>query len=519
MAKSSSLSFILVAVGGAAVGFLAAQTLPLSAEEVPQEEAEQTQQAEAIASLERLTVDERLRGEITSASELNGKDGSRFNRYALSLEEDDIVEISLSGALQGVVALYDDQLQLLDLDNAATVRHRVDETGDYVVVVSGNDAHSYGPFTVNTRVVELTDADSVTVGQPVDSWLQGSSREISLTIEEAGLYQLEMRSDDFDAYLEIAGPNGYAREDDDSAGNLDARIADFLAPGEYTLTARSAYGDGNGVYTLSVEPHELPGNGELRNDGALTPDDSLNGWYSGQELNYQVEIEEAGMYQIEMRSNDVDSYLVLEGPNGYYREDDDSAGNLDARIADFLMYQIEMRSNDVDSYLVLEGPNGYYREDDDSAGNLDARIADFLAPGVYELTARTAYGQSSGMFTLSMQPHDMPDVELRNEGVLNPDESINGWYSGEPLTYQLEVAESSLVTIEMRSSDFDTFLELSGQGVAASDDDGAGGTDSLLEERLLPGTYTVSARGFSTMGSGLFELNVSMEPTDIAPEL
>lgn len=475
MAKSSSLSFILVAVGSAAVGFLAAQTLPLSAEEVPMAEAEQTQPAEAITGLERLTVDERLRGEITSASELNGKDGSRFNRYALSLEEDDIVEISLSGALQGVVALYDDQLQLLD--NASTVRHRVDETGDYVVVVSGNDAHSYGPFTVNTRVVELTDADSVTVGQPVDSWLQGSSREISLTIEEAGLYQLEMRSDDFDAYLEIAGPNGYAREDDDSAGNLDARIADFLAPGEYTLTARSAYGDGNGVYTLSVEPHELPGNGELRNDGALTPDDSLNGWYSGQELNYQVEIEEAGMYQIEMRSNDVDSYLVLEGPNGYYREDDDSAGNL------------------------------------------DARIADFLAPGVYELTARTAYGQSSGMFTLSMQPHDMPDVELRNDGVLNPDESINGWYSGEPLTYQLEVAESSLVTIEMRSSDFDTFLELSGQGVAASDDDGAGGTDSLLEERLLPGTYTVSARGFSTMGSGLFELNVSMEPTDIAPEL
>lgn len=469
MAKSSSLSFILVAVGGAAVGFLAAQALPLSAEEAT------TETAEAISGLERLVVDERLRGEITSASELNGKDGSRFIRYALSLEEDDIVEISLSGALQGVVALYDDQLQLLD--NAPTVRHRIDESGDYVVVVSGNDAHSYGPFTVNTRVVELTDADSVTVGEPVDSWLQGSSREISLTIEEAGLYQLEMRSDDFDAYLEIRGPNGYAREDDDSAGNLDARIADFLAPGEYTLTARSAYGDGNGVYTLSVEPHELPGDGELRNDGALASGDSLNGWYSGQELNYQVEIEEAGMYQIEMRSDDVDSYLVLEGPNGYYREDDDSAGNL------------------------------------------DARIADFLAPGVYELTARTAYGQSSGMFTLSMQPHDMPDVELRNEGALNSDESINGWYSGEPLTYQLEVEESSLVTIEMRSSDFDTFLEISGQGVSASDDDGAGGTDSLLEERLLPGTYTVSARGFSTMGSGLFELSVSMEPTDIPPEL
>nr|WP_298968178.1 hypothetical protein [uncultured Halomonas sp.] len=481
MAKSASLAFVLVALGGAAVGFFAAQALPLNgemAEKAPTENAETTDQpavAEAIVGLERLALAERTRGEITSASELNGNDGSRFMRYAIALEADEIVEIALDGALQGVVALYDDQLQLLD--NAPVVRYRVEESGDYVVVVSGADAHSYGPFNVNSRRVELTDADTVTVGEPIDSWLQGDAHEITLTIEEAGLYQIEMRSDDFDPYLEVAGPSGYAREDDDSAGDLDARIADFLAPGEYTLTARSAYGDGNGVYTLTVEPHELPGDGELRNDGPLTADESLNGWYSGEALRYQVEIDEAGMYQIEMRASDIDSFLVLEGPNGYYREDDDSAGNL------------------------------------------DARIADFLAPGVYELTARSAYGESSGMFTLALQPHDMPSVELRNEGTLTPSEALNGWYSGEPLTYQLDVQESSLVTLEMRSADFDTFIEISGQGVAASDDDGAGGTDSRLQEQLLPGTYTVSASGFSATGSGLFELSVEMEPTDIPPEL
>ncbi|HSP31980.1 MAG TPA: hypothetical protein VLO13_08250, partial [Halomonas sp.] len=375
----------------------------------------------------------------------------------------------------GVVAIYDDQLQLLN--NGPTVRYRIEESGDYVVVVSGADAQSYGPFSVDSRSVELMDADTLTLGDTIDSGLQGSAREVTLNIEEAGLYQLEMRSDDFDAYLEIAGPNGYAREDDDSAGELDARIADFLEPGEYTLTARSAFGDSNGVYTLSVEPHELPGDGELRNDGPLTADDSLNGWYSGQELNYQVEVEEAGMYQIEMRSSDVDSYLVLEGPNGYYREDDDSAGDL------------------------------------------DAGIADFLAPGEYELTARTGYGESSGMFTLSMELRDMPDVDLRNEGTLTPGEALNGWYSGEPLTYQLEIEESSLVTLEMRSADFDTFIELSGQGVTASNDDDAGNTDSRLQEQLLPGTYTVSAGGFSATGSGMFELSLEMEPTEIPPEL
>ncbi|WP_339935317.1 hypothetical protein [Vreelandella glaciei] len=374
MAKSASLAFILVAFGGAAVGFFIAQALPLTeemAEKAPTENAETTDQpaaAEAIVGLERLALAERTRGEITSASELNGNDGSRFMRYAIALDADEIVEISLDGALQGVVALYDDQLQLLD--NAPVVRLRIEESGDYVVVVSGADAYSYGPFTIDSRSVELTDADTVTIGEPFDSWLQGDADEIALNIEEAGLYQLEMRSDDFDPYLAIEGPNGYTREDDDSAGDLDARIADFFEPGEYTLTARSAYDDGNGVYTLFVAPHELPGDGELRNDGSLTADGSLS-----------------------------------------------------------------------------------------------------------------------------------------------------GWYSGEPLIYQLELEESSLVTLEMRSADFDTLIEISGQGVAASDDDGAGGTDSRLQEQLLPGIYTVSASGFSATGSGLFELNVEMEPTEIPPEL
>ena len=278
MAKSASLAFVLVALGGATVGFLAAQVIPLqlkAAEDKP---------------TKRLILTEPLRGEITLASELNGNDGSRFVRYAISLEEDEIVEISLDGALEGVVALYDDQLQLLD--NAPVVRHRIEESGDYVVVVSGADAYSYGPFTIDSRSVELTDADTVTIGEPFDSWLQGDADEIALNIEEAGLYQLEMRSDDFDPYLAIEGPNGYTREDDDSAGDLDARIADFFEPGEYTLTARSAYDDGNGVYTLLVAPHELPGDGELRNDGSLTADGSLSGWYSGEPLIYQLELEE-----------------------------------------------------------------------------------------------------------------------------------------------------------------------------------------------------------------------------------
>lgn len=478
MAKSPSLTLLLVAVGGVAVGYFAAQSFsqaPATPDTVEVSDEAANSSGSIFDGLETLTLGERGRGEITSANELNGNDGSRFARYVIQLDEDALVEVSLRGALQGIVALYDDQLELLS--SADTVRYRVKESGDYMVVVSGADAQSYGPYSVEARTIELSDSDTLAVGTPMDSWLESSSREVTLTIEEAGMYQVEMRADEFDAYLELRGPNGYYREDDDSAGNLNARIADFLEPGDYTVTARSAFGDGSGLFTLVAEPRELPGEGDLRNDGAIQPGESLNGWFSGQPLSYELEIEEAGMYQIEMNSSDVDAYLVLEGDSGYYREDDDSAGNL------------------------------------------DARIADFLAPGNYQITARTAYGTDSGLFTLSVASRELPeDVELRNEGELTPDETINGWYSGEPLTYQLTLTESSRVTLAMNSTDFDTYLELYGEGVSYSDDDGGQGTNALLEQALLPGTYTVSARGFSASGSGMFELEVSAEPTEMQPD-
>ncbi|MGY4877492.1 PPC domain-containing protein [Vreelandella aquamarina] len=478
---------MMVMASGIAVGGLTFQITPSFASTSVESTAESSMNTEQknvhqdalspeLAGLDRITLGESASGEITSASELNGKDGSRFLRYVMRLDENALVELSLSGALRGVVTLYDDQMQLLK--HAETVRHHINESGEYVVIVSGADARSYGPFTINSRVVELSDSDELIVGSPMDGWLDSAAREVTLSIEEAGMYRIEMRAEEFDAYLELSGPNDFYREDDDSAGNLDASISDFLAPGDYTLIARSAFGDGSGLFTLSAQPRELPGDGELRNDGTVMSEDTLNGWFSGQDVVYQLEIEEAGMYQIDMSSSDMDAYLVLEGPNGYYREDDDGAGNL------------------------------------------DARIADFLAPGNYQLTARTAYGSGSGLFALAVKPRELPDdVELRNAGELTPGETLNGWYSGEPLTYTFTLEESALVTLDMRSNDFDTYLELYDENTSYSDDDGAGGTDSRLSQSLLPGTYSISARGFSANGSGLFELQMSTQPTKMQPDI
>ncbi|NLC22112.1 MAG: hypothetical protein GX771_09430, partial [Halomonadaceae bacterium] len=108
MAKRAS-TVTFAALGGAAIGLIVGWQLPNSPSAAPVIES-----ATANSNVPpALAVGERERGEITSASELNGKDGSRFERFTLSLEEGALVEIELGGPLQGALALFDADETLL----------------------------------------------------------------------------------------------------------------------------------------------------------------------------------------------------------------------------------------------------------------------------------------------------------------------------------------------------------------------------------------------------------------------
>src|SRR5690554_7145473 len=108
MAKRAS-TVTFAALGGAAIGLIVGWQLPGSTPTVPVIESA-TASSDAPPAL---TIGEPERGEITSASELNGKDGSRFERFTLSLEEGALVEIELSGPLQGALSLFDADETLL----------------------------------------------------------------------------------------------------------------------------------------------------------------------------------------------------------------------------------------------------------------------------------------------------------------------------------------------------------------------------------------------------------------------
>ncbi|MGR2740378.1 hypothetical protein ACUY1T_18175 [Billgrantia sp. Q4P2] len=471
MANRAS-TMTLAALGGAAIGFVVGWQLPNATPAAPAID-DAVADSSAPPSLE---LGERQRGEITSTSELNGKDGSRFQRFTLPLEEGALVEIELSGPLQGTLALYDADQQLLassaspayyDAPSAASLRRRIDESGDYTLVVSGHDLHSYGPYTLASRQMELTTSDALEMPSRADGWLQGSGDTYTLTIEETGLFQIEMRSSDLDAYLVLEGPNGYRREDDDSAGNLDARIADFLEPGEYRLTARSSYGQDSGLYTLELAPHELANGETLRNSGELTFDEPLHGWFSGETLSYEFTLDAPAAVTIDMLSSDFDSFLELSGNNVSYSDDDGGEG-------------------------------------------LNARLYASLDAGSYRVTARGHGGHGSGLFEL--RANGIALDELPSNGQLEVDRPVRAMLEpGARDYYELVVESAGDYRLDLHSDDFDAYLELEGQGLSLRDDDGAGGLNARISTHLDEGTYRAIARAYGNSESGSYTLHLSSE--------
>ncbi|WP_417580686.1 hypothetical protein [Nitrincola sp.] len=344
MSKLSS-PLVLASLGSLAVGvFIGWQVNSSTPAPAPVIEEETP-----VVVIPTLQLGEPLRGELTTQSALNRKDGSRFSDYLLPLATDKLVEVELRGSLNGVLSLYDDRDELLA--SAPLLRYRVEQPGDYTLVVSGQDANSYGPFDVITREVELSDTDQLTVPADISSWLQkNNANHYVLTIEEGGFYQIDMQSDDMDAFLVLRGPAGFHTEDDDGGDNLNARIREYLEPGEYQLTA-SSYSDESGLFTLAVISRDAADMERQIQAGALEVDQPVSAWLTADKEDvYQVTLAEAGTYQIDMISNDVDTYLELEG-NGVYLSDDDGGDDLNARIYSYLEageYRVIARSFDDD---------------------------------------------------------------------------------------------------------------------------------------------------------------------------
>ena len=192
-----------------------------------------------------------------------------------------------------------------------------------------------GQLEVGGIVTGRLDARTATVleGRPVSAWeLNGvAGEDVTIT----------MSSQDFDSYLFAFGPGMTAiQTDDDGAGGVDAQLTlRIIESGRFVIGASALGGGAAGAYALTVAraqgPADLPVTGTLEIPGsvtgALTQDDAVLEGRRSQVWTFEGAAGQS--VTVELVSADFDSYLTVVGPGILSPlEDDDSAGDFDARI-------------------------------------------------------------------------------------------------------------------------------------------------------------------------------------------
>ncbi len=181
--------------------------------------------------------------------------------------------------------------------------------------------------------------------------------------------------------------------------------------------------------------------------------------------------------------------------------------------------RIDMTSDALDAYLVLQDSTGrFLQHDDNSGGGRNARIVRDLAAGAqYRLVARS-FTDTAAAYTIRVGR-----LAETNEGVVGTirrgDEVTGALATGDPQVsggrpyraYLFEGRAGDTVTIELRSDAFDAFLivqDASGRELGENDDFG-GELHSRLEF-AVPATarYRIVATAFSAEGRGAYTLRV-----------
>ena len=218
--------------------------------------------------------------------------------------------------------------------------------------------------------------------------------------------------------------------------------------------------------------------------------------------------------QLDSRSN------VL--PDGSYYNPYSFEGRAGQRVT------IDMISNDLDAYLILLAADNddFFVQDDDSGGNLNARLSVQLPyTGTYLIFANAYAEGETGRYQLRLSadggrgtpsgtspgtPQGSGSV-LRQQGTLGPgNETLNdGSYYQE---YRFQGRAGQTVRIRLSSNVFDTYLILldeQGNRLGENDDRSPDDTNSELVVTLpRNGSYRVIVNAFDRTGRGPFLLTV-----------
>lgn len=176
--------------------------------------------------------------------------------------------------------------------------------------------------------------------------------------------------------------------------------------------------------------------------------------------------------------------------------------------------RINMNSNQVDSYLLLYGPNQEYLGENDDIGNSrDARLEITLpSNGTYFVFANSYGASEQGPYELSIDSLNSHSRYLLSEnGILNNQDdrlTDNSLYD----EYSFSGQQGQTVTISLNSQEFDAYLLLidnQGNKIAENDDSAQNNSNSTIQIELpYTGQYKVIVNAYDQRGQGSYQMTV-----------
>lgn len=388
-------------------------------------------------------------GELTSDDETNS-DGSYIDWYDVQLEPGQRIRVSLeSDAFDTYlrVELPDGRtLENDDVDEGTNSGLAFSTTGGGVARIGATsfDYQVVGDYTIS---VDAADTAAFGVGQTITESLQGDSMQFDLVGDPGQSVSVELRSDDFDAYLEVEDTDGNYVSNDDADDSSDSRVTyTFGDSGTATITV-SSYDGSAGTFSLSATPFTY--DGPVIDDGfALHDGDVIDG-----QLN-----------------------PGLPSPYGSPAQRFTFQGTSGTRI------ELLLSSDEIDSYLTVETPSGNTFTDDDSGGGYDSRLSIILdETGTYSVYASDLNNNPIGAYELSFEVLGTATAIYDADGELTTGDQtdITGKYYD---LHSFGVKSGDTITVDVTSDDFDGYAIVrtpDGQILYRDDDTGGDGNPRI----------------------------------------
>lgn len=292
-------------------------------------------------------------------------------------------------------------------------------------------------------------------------------------------YVIDLYSDDFDTYLSVRGIENskLELENDDHDGSTHHSQIQMTTDNASTfeVSATSYERSETGAYRLTIQPL----------DASEQASPVLGG-----------EIGELDRNDDTLDSGEFRDLHPFEGRPGQH-------------------VRIELRSDDFDTYLILQEPGGDTHENDDFHGRLDTSVIDLnlTAHGTYDVVVTSFEAEETGAYELLITFDEF--IPLVEDGAvpnsLNDRDSFqNGHYIDR---FSVPLAAGIRSIIRMESSDFDTLLRLTyPDGTEVEFDDDFRNLNATID--LIPeesGEYGVTATSFDRKATGDYALYVELD--------